>query len=942
MRIIELTLHGAQGEQRFAFPAGLHIIHEADEKLRTRYLNGLIAILYGQPEVLSRSIEPVRQAHLEPSERLTRSKRKKPLARKNKSEQSATNERFEGTLLLALDDGRKFQLRRSVAETTNTLQIFDAQAGKDVTAEHQHGQDFAERHLSLNRAVFVAAARLQADEFQLFVEAEEEVLADALSKVLDSANDKTSIHTAIQRIDRKLAEIGTVYSHGSLLANACARRDDLQQKRLAYVAAQRANSDDQAEADELKAEINIMQTRLSILEHEAISLELASTRARLARYDDCRRHVEKIVAEQAALAEFKEFPIGMKENFFQLYHELTHLEKLQELLNDEQNNLNLKLIALAERTNSTGIDASIWQFRSFEDFYALRTQWQTTFEQILALETAKHEADAALDAAGLDAADRTALATLDLNRLEILKKRETAIKAQEREVEKLRMAYDDFQKRTQSYRRAGALVALAVLVAITIGLFYLEGEISRAKVWGGVLPLLLSIGGLLLFLFLNYRWLLRSRQLASDLLLSEKAFMDNHEKLREILGRFKVQNLGELIRQRMLFMEIGSASQEHAKRAEELSRTERLLSIWMEPLDLDHIAMETLVAAEKRLRESYHLWQEKRSARHHVQRITEQLKEAQENRERVAADIEKTLAAARISSPPGEASFQAYVQACHKREYLETLQSQAQQIEELAKEILRGQTREQLVEEINRMENSVRRFAEPRLAGEFAETRTAANIRERIEKLEKELAEKRQALAVNQERMRLRDQAQISVAEIEEALAIAEDEIARLHASQQALQLARNNLLTVKHHVHHDFARRATAVINRHIAQITNGRVSSARFDPADFSLHLAVKQDAVKLTDAGSINPAARRNIYLLLRLNMPTLMAESRESIPLLIEAPLRDDDLSQNAYISRVLESVAAQQQVLVFAENEKAALSFQQKTGMMRERKVAGKV
>jgi len=934
MRIIELTLQGAQGEQRFAFPAGLHILHEPDEKRRAHCLNGLITVLYGPPEELPRFSSPL--------EGESRSKRKKTVSRKNKSENNDTIERFEGTLLLALDDGRKFQLRRSIAETTSVFHVFDVQTGKDVTAEHQHGQGFAERQLSLSRAVFVAAACLQAGGFRLFAEAEEEALAVALSKVLDSASAKTSILTAIQRIDRKLAEIGTVYSYGSLLAGACARRDDLQQKRHAYVAAKRANSDDHAEADELHAEINIMQTRLSILEHEAIALELASARARLTRHDDCRKQIERIAAEQAALGGFKDFPVSMKENFFQMHHELIHLEKLQELLNGERNNLSLKLIALTERTNASGVDEDIWQFRSFEEFYASRTQWQATFEEILALETAKHEADAALDAAGLDAADRDALAALDLNRLEILKKREAAIKTQERDVERLRMAYDDFQRRTQSYRRAGALVALAVLAAITIGLFYLDGEISRARVWGGVLPLLLSIGGLLLFLFLNYRWLLKSRQLASDLLLSEKAYMENHEELREMLIGFKVQNLGELIRQRMLFMEIGSASQEHAKRAEELSRTERFLKLWMEPLGLDHIAMETLVSAEKRLRESYQLWQEQRNSRQQLERITEQLKEIEESHQPVSAEIEKALAAARISLPPGESSFQVYVQACQKREYLETLQSQARQIEELAKEILRGQTREQLVDEIDEMENSIRRFAEPRLAGEFAETLTPAHIRERIEKVEKELAEKRQVLAVNQERMRLRDQARISVAEIDEALAMTEDQIGGLHASQQALQLARNNLLTVKHHVHHDFARRATAVINRHIEFITNGHISSAKLDPADFSLQLTVKQDIAKRADANSINPASLRSIYLLLRLNMPALMAESRESIPLLIEASRRDDDFLQNAYINRVLESAGGEQQVLVFAEDKKVAGSVQEKTGMIRGRKVAEKI
>jgi hypothetical protein len=102
------------------------------------------------------------------------------------------------------------------------------------------------------------------------------------------------------------------------------------------------------------------------------------------------------------------------------------------------------------------------------------------------------------------------------------------------------------------------------------------------------------------------------------------------------------------------------------------------------------------------------------------------------------------------------------------------------------------------------------------------------------------------------------------------------------------------------------------------------------------------VKHDTPQLADAGGIDPAVLRSIYLLIRLNMPALLAEGRESIPLLIEAPLRDENFSRSAYINHVLESVAGQQQVLVFAGDEKAADSLQQKTGMRRGKKLSEKV
>ncbi|MCI0617380.1 hypothetical protein L0244_30775, partial [bacterium] len=142
-------------------------------------------------------------------------------------------------------------------------------------------------------------------------------------------------------------------------------------------------------------------------------------------------------------------------------------------------------------------------------------------------------------------------------------------------------------------------------------------------------------------------------------------------------------------------------------------------------------------------------------------------------------------------------------------------------------------------------------------------------------------------------------------------------------------------------HVHHDFARRATALINGHIAHLTNGHWSSAKLDAADFSLQLQAKQEEKLLSKAGAIDPAVHRNIFLLLRLSMPALMADGRETIPVFVETSEGDEELSQRANTGRVLESVGKQHQVLIFTGDKKNVFSLQQKPGILKERKLAGK-
>ena len=892
MRIIELTLHGTPGERHWVFQPGLNLIDEPGVRAPKILGNSLVTMLYGPDG--APSISPKVLA-LQPARESPRSSRKKAKPREKKSPATPDFDRLDGTLLLTLDDDRKFRLRRRVifdrdnqASTQNELQIFDASrpVETEVTAEYQDGQNFAERHLGLNRSLFVAAAIVRADALRVILDEESDSFAATLAQILDSASTRTSAHTAIQRLDRKLVEIGNLYSAGSFIAEAYKKRDALRQQQRAGQSAQRASIDDQAEAGELAAAINILQTRLAILERQSLAGEIDNTRVRLARYDDGRRQIEKIAAEQIALAEFKDFPASGKENFFQLHHELSHLHKLQELLAGERNALELKLTSIAERLGATGVDENIWERRNFEEFDAYRTQWQVTFEQILAIETAEHGADAALEAAGLSGAERAALAGLDHKRLEELKQREAGLKAEEQRVEKLRAAYEDFQSRAQNHRRLGAGVALLALAAVTSGVFQLEASASGSSNWSGVVSLLFSIGALALFLFLNYRWLLKSRQLAGELLRAENTYMANRQALRELIGSFQAQSVDELVRQRTWFVEMGSASREHAKCADELAKIESALLPWLQPLGLEHIAMETLAVAEKRWRESHQLWMEKMSAHQQLERIGEQMVELEKNRQRVAAAIELALAIAGIILPPGDQSFQAYVQACQKREYLDTLRAQSEQIEALGREILGGQRREQTVEELKRLEQSLQIAAEPRLSGDLEGALSYAQIRERIATLEREIAEQQQALAVNRERMQRREPSAGALPEIDEALVLVEDEIEHLHVAQQAMQHARNTILTARQRVHNDFAQRANALLNRYVQRLSQGRYISAKLNPTDFSIQLFRPSGTSEAMTTESLDIAMQQRLHLILRLAMPALMSESRESIPLLIE--------------------------------------------------------
>jgi hypothetical protein len=934
MRLVELNYHdsGAHAERRISFHPGLNIIYESKEGARRALWNDLLNMLYGPP--IAPTLKP------QPSRGAPRSGRRRASPLDPIPSINPADDQLDGSLLVVLDNGRELRVRRRIHAGVQTVQALDARTGAEVTADFQKDREVAERYLGLNRQVFVAAACVRAEKIHELLDDDEFALANELSRVLDSATARTSSYAAVQRLDRKLTEIGGLYSPGTSMAAACAKRDELQGQLRLYQSARQEDLKDMTEADELAAETEILQTRLAVLERQSLSDRAEEIRARLARHDDCRRQIERITGEQAALVGYKDFPIHEKEKFFRLYHQLSHIDKLLEVLFLEKNELELKLMALAERSNAGGIDERLWEHYHFEDFYAFRTQWQATFEQILALETAKHEADSKLEAAGLDATERAILAGLDLSRLERVKEEDAKLKAEAQEVERRRLAYDNFQNRSQSHRRVGAIVALAALAAIASGLLHLDSRSAESAFWSGVLPLFISVSGLLAFLFFNYRWLLQSRQLASELLRAEKTYMANQRSLRDLLDGFKVHDVDELVRQRMLFVEIGAASQDHARRTEELARLEQILQPWLEPLGIGHIAIETLASAEARWRESHQLWTEKTNGQERLQRIEEQVAGIQKDREKIFAEVESALQNAGIAQPPGEQSFQAYAQACQKREYLETLQAQISQIEALADEILRGKTYEATVVELHRLEQSLQKTIDaPRLAGNLETEPGPEQIRERIRDIETELVEKQRLLTVNRERRRRRQQQMVSWPELDEALALVEGEIGRLQKAQNALHMARHTLLTVRQHVYADFAQRANALLAPFLHRVAGRKYSSATLNANDLCLQLVVRQDATNLREVPDIAIDGPKAIALFLRFSLPQLMSDSQESIPLLVEAKLpRDMEVYANT-LRLALEWVAEKSQIFCVTQDMNTTAALRQKLDYRREMEVA---
>jgi uncharacterized protein YhaN len=876
---------------------------------------------------------------------------------------------YGGSLKYALDSGQTFLLHRDFGDDDMPTQLLDAVTGEDWLVRYRRGPalrgkaDFMEKQIGMSRQVFLATACLQQGALRPLAEREANAVSDAILRLLDAAGADHSAEQAGERLEKKLRELGSPDRSGqkALLPQARLRLEELRATQLLRLATQREAQHDVEKIEFLELEMDELRAQAAGLERQMIQNQLAQFEARLSRAHECERQREKLAAEIAELLPYKNFPIDERERFFQLVQDFDHQDKLRSMLADERAGLDVKLLALAGKSETLHVPEDIWRAFLFEDFLALRSRWESVSDEILQNENAEHDIEVSIKKiglteaerasfAGLTETERASLAGLDSRQLEQYKILEAGVKEAETEVEEARAAYDQHQKEKE--RRQG-LAALGAIIAIVALVTDLANRLisSQSDALGVILPACLVALAVVIVLYI--RWGARSRELGEWLLQVEDRYMEDRQQWREVLSNYSVGSIEELTSRRMQYEELNRQYEELKRKNEELnnvikkrqqlkdemSKIEQPLNAWMAKLGIGYIGIETLRDAEQRLRQAHQVWSEKTAVQDRLAQIEEKKKQIEIAVSRLTNELEEILRRAGIAGGAGEAAFQSYVSGCKNRDYLESQQMQVQQAEALRAEILAGDTPETLAAAINRWREELRTFeAATPAAGVAPGLAAAANgkngaqdfppfpanevsrveLQKKREMVQEEIHAKQQNLAVLRERLEARLQGLPPLAEIEEEIALVEAEVASLENAREALEIAHDYITQAAQKLHHDFAPRLNDFLGRHLESLTGGRYAAAMVDPADFSIRLQgpalPAPAALTKLSFGTIE-----QVYLLLRAAVVEIFAASGESIPLLLDDPLVHADARRMANALKILDVLAASHQIFYFTKD-----------------------
>jgi DNA repair exonuclease SbcCD ATPase subunit len=153
------------------------------------------------------------------------------------------------------------------------------------------------------------------------------------------------------------------------------------------------------------------------------------------------------------------------------------------------------------------------------------------------------------------------------------------------------------------------------------------------------------------------------------------------------------------------------------------------------------------------------------------------------------------------------------------------------------------------------------------------------------------------------------------LAALDEGVALAEIEIARLTAFERAILLARERIEERTREAHERFARRLEDYAAATFERITNGRYAEVRVDPTTLRVRVRAPETGT-ICEIERLSAGTREQAYLLVRLAMARMFAEGAERLPLLLDDPFAFWDADRIGRGLPVLQAAAADSQLVVF--------------------------
>ena len=199
---------------------------------------------------------------------------------------------------------------------------------------------------------------------------------------------------------------------------------------------------------------------------------------------------------------------------------------------------------------------------------------------------------------------------------------------------------------------------------------------------------------------------------------------------------------------------------------------------------------------------------------------------------------------------------------------------------------------------------------------------TGSDVESRIEQGRQMLAQAEAQAAEHRGALESSARALPDVAEAEEAVVKAGEELARVEATAQTIDETLRLLRLAQERVHRDLAPILADAVQRWLPTVSGGAYAEVTVDPADLSIQVKETRTGIWRV-ARLLSEGTREQIYLLLRVAMAQHLVTTDETAPLLLDEVTAQADGERRAALLSVLHALSADRQIILFTHDAEVA-------------------
>jgi exonuclease SbcC len=248
---------------------------------------------------------------------------------------------------------------------------------------------------------------------------------------------------------------------------------------------------------------------------------------------------------------------------------------------------------------------------------------------------------------------------------------------------------------------------------------------------------------------------------------------------------------------------------------------------------------------------------------------------------------------------------------------LEQHQTALQEWREL-QTLLDGRTLEEIEGEARRKREAGTKLAEGLDPVRLSALSKAGNLDSEVIRLRREVEQASQDAYSTEGQVRERARNLPNVAEAEEELERATEELDRVLRLQRTLELTLQFLRDAQERAHRNIAPMLAQTVTRFLPEVTARRYTEAAVDPE--TLKVRVRDSDGHWRDAALLSHGTAEQVYLLLRVALAEHLTRPGETCPLILDDATVQSDRVRTEAIMLCLHAISRERQVIVFTQED----------------------